>query len=249
VRNNDEKIKDMVESVLPSSARRATRANRAALHGRERARARALLHDLTTNADPDDCNGDLRHEDRAGISPLVWSRRGADKVGPTMRWATRRVQQDRTLRDAAGSDRMAHFARLLPDNTIGHHALSHLEWAIGEPAVVRELRRLGPSAGRGREDGFRGMVVGILEAGLHGALNRRLKQDGWTIASPRRTTREGAAEPGAGLPPRLLAGAHDVDAFVAAARTGVERHITEAFASEQGLDVASAMRQAPVRRP
>lgn len=92
MRNHNEKPRDMARSVLPSTARKAARRQRASIHGRERARLRAALHGLRSTGDPDDFEGDLVWIARRDLEEMVDDRRGADKVGPLLAWAERLVE-------------------------------------------------------------------------------------------------------------------------------------------------------------
>lgn len=51
---------------------------------------------------------------------IVEDRRGADKLNHFLRWAYE------TTKDLDPGDRYVHFKKILPDNLIGHHALSHM---------------------------------------------------------------------------------------------------------------------------
>jgi hypothetical protein len=51
VRNHDEKIKDMVESVLPSTARKSARDRRRIVHKKARAHQCVALADVTASCD------------------------------------------------------------------------------------------------------------------------------------------------------------------------------------------------------
>jgi hypothetical protein len=139
------------------------------------------------------------------IEEMVWDRRSADKVAPLVRWALHHVRHDARLRDAESAERLDHFRQLLPDNTIGRHALSHIAWPLERlDAQPREFpeRSLGDAA----------LVRALYEAGYHRELNARLKIQR--------------------LP--LLTGAHDIDRFVSAA-SRTTTSIVERLASEVGL--------------
>lgn len=127
MRNHDEKIKDMVESVLPSTRRKAARNERRRAHKQQRSRQRDVLANITAEPDPDFREA----RQAAAISNMVWDRRAADNVGALVRWAEATVEKDADLRDAGWAGQRAWFASVLPDNTIGRHALQHIEWAIG----------------------------------------------------------------------------------------------------------------------
>lgn len=103
VRNHHEKYKDVAESVLPSTRCRAARQDRRAIHQRHRAQTRAALADYRVPGDPVDVETDVRRTPDREIRDFVWDRRSADKVGPLIRWAIRRVEHDPPLRDADGA--------------------------------------------------------------------------------------------------------------------------------------------------
>lgn len=228
MRNHDEKIKDMAESILPSTARKGARQERARIHRRERAQARAALYGLRGCADPDDSDGDGFAADRRGIQEMVWDRRSADKVGPLLRWAERTIAADPRLAEASYEERYDHFARLLPDNTIGRHALQHLRLVLRDPDW--RTRWVAWRAERAVRDAERrsalcDAVKAILEAGAHGELNRRIKcaipAEGYT---PHFSSRA--------RPRRLLLGAHDVEDFVDAVRGAREASLACDLADE-----------------
>lgn len=162
MRNHAEKRKDMIESVLPSTARKMARDERASLHRRHR---RSVTIELTSGSD-DPVGRDLRSD----FEELIYSRRAADKVGSLERWALAIVDRDAALRDADIDDQVDHFRRLLPDTKIGRHALSHigfaLRWRVREPWVGRERIPVVTV-----ED-----VRRLYERGVHDELNRQLKQ-------------------------------------------------------------------------
>ncbi len=130
VRNHHEKYKDMAESVLPSTRRRAAREDRQAIHQRHRAQTRAALADYRRSGDPVDVETHVRATPDREIHDFVWDRRSADKVGPLIRWAIRRVERDPQLRDADVATQTAAFRSMFPDNLIGRHAIDHIRWAL-----------------------------------------------------------------------------------------------------------------------
>ncbi|MCC5951603.1 MAG: hypothetical protein JJU45_05855 [Acidimicrobiia bacterium] len=172
MRNHNEKARDIARSVLPSTARKGARDSRAIIHGRERAHERQLLHDLRGHLDPDDYEGDLgfaarHHRD---LKEIVDRRRSADKVGPLIAWAERRVERDPALRTATPEGREAHFRKFLPPGLIGNHAISHLHWVLDD----RPRRRIRTDTTRNRDVA---LVEAIIAAGGHGDLNRRLRAE------------------------------------------------------------------------
>jgi hypothetical protein len=79
VRNHDEKTKDLVESVLPSSGRQSARVNRRLAHARHRTRQRLQLAALRTDPGADFGTG-LEIQRRMDLPEMVCDRRGADKT-------------------------------------------------------------------------------------------------------------------------------------------------------------------------
>jgi len=129
VKNHDEKIKDMVESVLPSTARKSARDRRRIVHKRARAHQRVALADVTVSCD-DVCVDFRDGRRKSELHWIVLDRRGADNVGALTRWAVAVVDSDPTLRRAPLHVQVGHFASLLPADVIGQHAVQHIEWAL-----------------------------------------------------------------------------------------------------------------------
>ncbi|MBL7500488.1 hypothetical protein [Frankia nepalensis] len=213
MRNHDEKVRDMTESVLPSTRRKAARQERRRVHKRQRARQRDLLVVARRTAGHDDRDADFREGiRRQEITQMVWGRRAADKVGPLTRWASVQVGRDEVLRDAPLTEQVDYFARLVPDNTIGRHAVQHIESDLRHAAdrerwLARRAEWSADQRRRHREQVSED-VDGILAAGCHRELNDALRA-GYRA---RATVGEGGAVilP---RPNRLLLGAHDVDDF------------------------------------
>jgi len=229
LRNHGEKVKDMAESVLPSTARGSVREQRRRVHRRHRARERDLLVNSRRSAhggvrvnveegleeDRDAAVFEVDFEERRRaqeIASLVWGRRAADKTGPLTRWARVQVDRDERLRDAPHTEQVAHFARLVPDNLIGRHALQHIESDLEHRARRDEWRRerAGRDAARLRK--VHDQVVRdaglILRVGRHRELNAALR-------AGYRARATGAADgtivfP---LPARFLHGGHDIPDF------------------------------------
>lgn len=230
MRNHNEKSRDMARSVLPSTARRRARDERALIHSRERASARRELRVLAHLEDVDDFEGDLTWEDRRARKDMVLDRRAADKVVPLIRWVEATIEADPLLRTASAEHQEVHFAALLPDGVIGQHALSHLWLCFGDRASRWTRDRARTDRPDPRE-ADRVLVREIVAAGAHGELNRHLRR---VIADrlvsvklpERRIVDAEHPPPGllmractvkrrAGTYVRYLAGAHDVAAFVA----------------------------------
>lgn len=206
MRNHDEKIKDIGRSVLPSTRRKSARDNRRMIHHRQRAVERAGLVAYRRDSDPESVTPDLRGTLRSDISVMMWDRRAGDKVGPLIRWAKATIAADPELRSAPLDVQVGYFARLMPDNTIGRHAVQHIRWAL--LASERRDRFLAsrPTVPGPHVAGMQGQVRQILEAGLHASLNAALR---------RLAERQATPPGGRRLPPRLLLGSHDVEAFTA----------------------------------
>lgn len=203
MRNHHEKTTDIVRSVLPSTARSNARRTRKLIH---RAARRAVNMQLQTGIE------DPVHDIRSDIGDMVWDRRSADKIAPLVRWALHHVRANPELRDAELHEQLDHFRQLLPDNTIGRHALSHIDWPLEQlhPELARRWTA-DPRSRRISDADACAMVRALLEAGLHRELNHRLKNiltrtsTGWDA-----------------LP--VLAGLHDIERFGTTADSAT-RHV------------------------
>lgn len=205
MRNHDEKIKDMVESVLPSTARKTARAERRNIHKKQRSRQRDVLRSITAESDPDFREG----RRGSGIHDMVVDRRAADKIGPLVRWAAAVVERDPVLHGADWPTQKAWLAAALPKDLIGQHALQHIEWAIGPRPTYSWMRRTAARPTVEIRAEVTRQVRRILETGRHAELNIRLRAEYAVDRAPR------WAQLGKRLrPERLLAGLHDVEAFV-----------------------------------
>jgi hypothetical protein len=204
VRNHDQKIKDISRSVLPSKGRTSARANRRLIHKRQRARELAAVIAYRRDVDPDGVTPDLRGTYAPDITEMVWDRRAKDKVGPLIRWARATVAADSVLRSAPPAEQVAYFARLMPDTTVGRHAVQHIEQALEWDERRARYNASRPAVPGPHALGMEGQLRQILEAGLHAALNAGLRQLADTQeARPRETP----------MPRRLLLGSHDIEAF------------------------------------
>ena len=111
----EEKLRDMIRSILPSKARVRARRAKAAQNRMVRRRVRMTLH----ADDAEETKADLYEE--AYQSTNVWDRRGADKLNHFMRWC-RSWTRGMTERQALDAVRA-----VLPRNLIGDHAYAHWE--------------------------------------------------------------------------------------------------------------------------
>ena len=201
-----DKRRDIARSVLPSTDRKAARKNLAAIKRNGR---RAVRQDLRAIGREERQEAVVDRYDGAPFDPwgypdgrISWavrSRRRADKLGPVTRWGRA------TTRLLPLEDRLGEVRRLLDDTLAGRHAASHLQWDPhflvrhdhvppwrGDPTYWRRARRTQPPV-----DELRDAVAVLLADGRHRELNDRMK------AVPRD---DGSV--------RVLAGQHDVDAFV-----------------------------------
>ncbi len=227
MRNHNEKNRDMARSILPSTARKSAREERAQIHGRERARVRRELDAMRSIADPDDFEGDLTWQARRYIAEMVYDRRSADKVGPLINWAGRLIERDPVLSSATAQDREVHFRKILPPGLIGNHAISHLGRVLDD----RPRRWIWDRRRRPARNHDVAIVEAIIAAGYHGDLNRRIRAQIDPVVvqkvrlPPERLIDDEHPAPGVLLPwrtvtqtrrrnIRFLAGAHDAEAFV-----------------------------------
>lgn len=118
-----EKALNMGRSLLPSTARKMARKDKAHHKRLSRHVIRAELAQLRDDPEHfDESSVDYNEYPDREINSARNSRRGADKIGPFSRWAeaiTKNVDQD---------SRLTYVKSLLPKNVIGDHALTHIEW-------------------------------------------------------------------------------------------------------------------------
>jgi hypothetical protein len=207
VRNHDEKIKDMGESVLPSTGREYARYNRRVIHKRQRARELAAVTAYRRDSDPECVTPDVRGTHGPDIALMVWNRRSMDKVGPLVRWAQATIAASPVLRSASREDQVAYFARMMPSNLIGRHAVQHIEQALEwrERRAERNASHADPGRDPRVAETERHARV-ILESGLHASLNAGLRR-----VADNQKVRPGQVP----MPRRPLLGSHDIEAFAA----------------------------------
>lgn len=144
------KERDMVRSILPSTARKGARDNKRNVNQRHRSSVKQALNqhrDVLSNerffdheefaTDSYDeffdfdvaydkiCDAD--HEYRSRIKYVMWYRRDADKVAPIIRWAEAKVA------DVRPEDRLSWLRARMPDNLAVRHAISHIEFSDAFP--------------------------------------------------------------------------------------------------------------------
>jgi hypothetical protein len=207
VKNHGDKTKDMIESVLPSTARKQARERRRLIHKQARARQRVALAAIT--ASYDDTSIDFRDgRRRSELKWMVLDRRAADNVGALTRWATAVVAADATLRDAPVHVQVAHFAAILPADVIGRHAVQHIEWALTYLAQrpMSDARRASwRDRAAKRQQALAEALSQVIAQGRHRAFNNAL----------RCAYREHSMQEPPPAKTRYLLGAHDIEAFSA----------------------------------
>jgi hypothetical protein len=182
----NDKLKDMIRSILPSKNREAARLAKALESRRTRRGVRA---DVRLDNPKADLNRD------ADQSENVSWRRGGDKLNHFMRWCEA-ITDGMTLQES-----LDYVRSILPRNLIGDHAYGHWEdyrryrgrYASYSEQGQRRLQSFIDSAV------FRLRRALIVDPTLHGRLNAEIK------------TRKPVDQPR-----RLLAGVHDVGDFVRA---------------------------------
>lgn len=204
MRNHGQKIKDMSRSVLPSTGRKSARDNRRIIHRQQRARELAAVTAYCRDTDPGSVTPDVHGTYAPDITQMVWHRRAQDKVGPLIRWAEATIAADPVLRSAPRAEQVAYFARLMPDTTIGRHAVQHIEQALEWHERRARYNASRPTAPGPHVAEMERRLRQILEAGLHATLNARLRQLAGTQEDRPRATP---------MPRRLLLGSHDIEAF------------------------------------
>lgn len=178
MRNHNQKQRDIARSVLPSTFGPKAQRWRRNIHHAERAAARAVLRDARgAGADFDD---HVDYDTDRWLKEFREERRYADKVGPLVRWARRTVEVDPDLREATLEERLDYFRAILPDNLIGQHALSHLEWELDSNRHVSTgYRRRWLARDAASSERLHAALRRIVDAGAVGELNAELKRGTW----------------------------------------------------------------------
>ena len=116
-----DKERDMLRSVLPSTRRKGARDDFAYTKRNARREARQRCHELAVDPEIWDDQYDSHDYPDARIHEIKWERRGYDNVAALQRWAPHKVA------DVRREDRLSKLKALLPDNTIGRHAVTHVD--------------------------------------------------------------------------------------------------------------------------
>lgn len=124
------KVRTMVRSILPSTARRSAKKDKDHVH---RSNRRASTHRLAHYKGPqsyvidefEDSNYDFEFWTEIkdfGYGEIIYDRRAHDKLAHFEMWAYQRTKHLRP------EDRLSKMRGLLPPGVIGEHALSHLDF-------------------------------------------------------------------------------------------------------------------------
>lgn len=148
-----DKVRDIARGVLPSTARKGARDNKRHYHHEHRSAQRQANHrivrsltavddDGTLYTDPDlfdefeerfEFDGYSAGSKKEGkgwddMGEIISARRGADKLGPLIRWAE--ATEKRLMDGWDTADRYAYFKAILPNTLQGRHALGHVQSAL-----------------------------------------------------------------------------------------------------------------------
>lgn len=208
----DQKVKQMCRSILPSSARRSARYDKRRIHQRERRAVSQILHEIDSYDSAEDCDADLVNPVNFGwygMNDVIYNRRGADKVAPFERWAVARTKD---INEPV--DRLNYIKSLLPENLIGRHAITHVEFLdefkVDYDHVLRYFRHVKEHDEKGD---IAKALLAALSDGRHKEINRILKED-WRTGHYSWRKKESVLCPVCFYAPRLLQGTDDVHVFV-----------------------------------
>jgi hypothetical protein len=208
----DAKVKTMAESLLPSRRRKGAREDKRLAHRRHRRQVAERLGQLRW-CDYDDFIPSVIHNNNCRIHEIKWERRAADNVSAVERWA------EALTKDVPKGDRVAFMKRLLPDNLIGRHALTHLDF-LDADFDYRRWRAEFQESRRCQVAELTYIVKGLLHFGAHAEINIAIKRAHRAGHNRSRYDRsaderiECVEQKDCCGAPVLLAGSHDVDNFV-----------------------------------
>ena len=208
----DAKVKTMAKSVLPSRRRKGAREDKRLAHRQHRRQVSERLADLRW-WDYDDFVVSVTHNNNRRIHEIKWDRRAADNVSAVVRWA------EALTKDIPKGDRVAFMKRLLPDNLIGRHALTHLDFLDNE-VDYRRWRARHEEARRLRAAELTNLVRDLLSVGAHAEINiaiKRAHNAGHQRNSYDWSTNKRVAwieRKDCCAAPVLLTGSHDIENFV-----------------------------------
>ncbi|MBJ6765644.1 hypothetical protein JGU66_33235 [Myxococcaceae bacterium JPH2] len=215
----DEKSFEMSRSLLPSTARQEARQRRARVSRANRRESRLrMARVLRDEAFAEDCS-ELSLDSSREMAFVVSDRRHSDKVNPFIHWAIERT------RDIPRDSRRTLVRSLVPPGVIGFHAVFHLQSEshfLGTSELRSDEAERAHRSHRGASTKpmDRGLVVALLRQLLkepdgHRILNGYIKQSarGLCVRLKGADHRYRRVYQG-GESPRVLLGAHDIDAFV-----------------------------------
>lgn len=193
-----DKIRDMTESLLPSTHRKGARDDRRNIHKKNRRRVNTDLNQYEDDYLPIE-RRDLFEDNHTDIRYVMYDRRNGDKVAPFIRWATAITAH---LNDP--EDRYNYVKRLVPDNLIGRHALTHIEFMeefrFGPDRYARYRLKPHPP-----EPDWALLLRSIIENGYLKQFNVELKKLQCGHVGLRMTC---------DCNPRVLLGLHDIEMFL-----------------------------------
>jgi hypothetical protein len=225
---DENKLRDMIRSILPSKNREAARKAKRSANRRVRRAVRGDLRRVDFETTPADLRRDADHAET-----VLW-RRAGDKLSHFMRWC-RAITRGMTTEEALG-----YVRGILPHTIVGDHAYDHWEWERRPRyGLLPYIRRYPDRMWQSYYDSARVRLDRILrnDPASLGELNARIK----SLRQP-------------GEPRRLLRGIHDIDAFVREIKDAgfsVERRCLEELIEQHdrkgGLKAALQRFTAPYR--
>lgn len=230
-----EKVRQMIRSLLPSTNRNGARNDKRAVKQAFRSKNKRKLRQVAAHSY--EWDDDIWFEnDARELRMVVQNRRNADKVGPFINWVTAKTK------DMPQENRKSYVRRLVPDNTIGQHALTHLprsgfdhptvDYVNSLPKVKRKYfynyktkkMELRPPKQRFLSfEEYQILIRRVLERGYHKALNQAIEHVTATKQEGFRTHRDPYNGKIIQIPlyvkvgptsARKLLGWHDVDSFI-----------------------------------
>lgn len=224
------KTRNMIRSVLPSARRKSARFDLAAIRRQNRRNVRQELATFTRGTfmadDPcdafDDFEAPVNRYPSAEITEVVWERRNADKLAPLEHWAA-----ESTKHIADPVERYMKVKKVLPDNTIGRHALSHVRNLKGfeEPGYNPYKYSYFSAKPAPPKPDYAAVLMIVVERGKESDLNDAIKAS--HAPATHSVGRDNLPEPGhrvwngkdveivpCNCGPRLFKGAGDIEQFI-----------------------------------
>lgn len=210
------KVKDMVRSVLPSTRGSATQVEKKIAKKAARSKDTQAMKKMVEHIDAYDDYVDEYKKMNIKVRGIVHDRRLYDKIAPLIRWAPK-------VTSGKHDERLAQLRSMMPDNTIGRHAITHVQHLdeFDNPNNPYNFIKYSDKR-RARVSFDRAAALGeILKAKpwLHSELNKALKtahKQNWVDGPMKQIGNvfvKTHIKVGAKTP-RCLKGLHDVEAFV-----------------------------------